>query len=71
MEITELEQRIAVLRSRPILLVCQDRKGREEIMTLEECYRTGSVYLHIAADELDKLLGAELGGDDLPVENQM
>ena len=70
MEIKELEQRIAELRSRPLLLVCRDRKGREKVMTLEECRRTGSVFLHVAADDLDKLLGAELGGDNLPVENQ-
>ena len=33
------------LRSRPLLLVCRDRKGRERIMTLEECRRTSSVYI--------------------------
>lgn len=71
MSITELEQRISELRSRPLLLVCQDAKGCQKIMTLEECRRTGSIFLHVAADDLDKLLGAELGGDDLPVENQM
>jgi len=67
----ELEQQIAVLRSRPLLLVCRDRKGKEQTMSLQECMRTGSVFLHVAADDLDKLLGAELGVDDLPVENQM
>lgn len=71
MEITELEQRISELRSRPLLLVCRDRKGCERIMTPAECCQTGSVFLHVAADDLDKFLGAELGGDDLPVENQM
>lgn len=62
MTIAELEQRIAELRSRPLLLVCRDRKGREKVMTLEECRRTGSVYIHVAADDLDVLLAAELGG---------
>ena len=62
MTIAELEQRIAELRSRPLLLVCRDRKGREKVMTLEECRRTGSVYIHVAADDLDALLSAELGG---------
>ncbi len=61
MTIEELERRIAELRSRPLLLVCRDRKGRERIMTLEECRRTSSVYIHIAADDLDALLSAELG----------
>ena len=62
MTIIELERRIAELRSRPLLLVCRDGKGRERIMTLEECRRTGSVYIHIVADGLDEVLAAELGG---------
>ena len=62
MTIIELERRIAELRSRPLLLVCRDGKGRERIMTLEECRRNGSVYIHIVADGLDELLAAELGG---------
>ena len=63
MTIAELEQRIAELRSRTLLLVCRDRKGREKVMTPAECRRTGSVFLHIAADYLDVLLSAELGGE--------
>ena len=66
----ELEHRILALRSRPLLLVCRDGKGRQKIMSLEECRRTGSVYVHTAADDLDALLSAELGVDALPVENQ-
>ncbi len=64
-----LEQRIAELRSRPLLLVCRTPKGQEKVMTLEECRRTGSAFLHIAADDLDALLSAELGGCDLPKVN--
>ena len=30
-------------------------------MTVAECRRTGSRYVHIAADDLDALLSAELG----------
>ena len=63
MTIAELERRIAELRSHPLLLVCRDRKGRQKVMTLEECRRTGSVYIHVAADDLDALLAAELGGE--------
>lgn len=63
MTIAELEQRIAALRSQPLLLVCRDSKGSQEVMTPAECRRTGSTYIHIAADELDALLSAELGGD--------
>ena len=32
-------------------------------MTLSECVESESKYLHIVADELDALLGHELGGD--------
>ena len=59
----ELEKRIADLRSRPLLLVCQDKKGRQKVMTPEECRRTGSIYIHVAANDLDELLSAELGGE--------
>lgn len=62
MTIAELEQRIAALRSRPLLLVCRTPRGKEQVMSLRECVKTGSVFLHVAADELDKLLAAELGG---------
>lgn len=39
MTLGELGKSIAKLRSRPLMLVCRDRKGREKIMTLEECRR--------------------------------
>ncbi len=61
MTLAELENRIAELRSRP-LLVCRDAKGRMKVMTPEECRRTGSSYIHVAAEDLDALLAAELGG---------
>lgn len=67
MTITELEQRIAELRSRPLLMVCRDRKGRQKVMTPGECRRTGSIYVHIAADDLDALLSAELGGESAQI----
>ena len=62
MTIVELEQQIAELCSRPLLLVYRDRKGHKKIMTLEECRRTGSSYIHVVTDDLDALLSAELGG---------
>lgn len=31
-------------------------------MTVRECVDTGSVFVHVVADELDALLAAELGG---------
>ena len=57
-----LQERVQKLRARPLLLVCRTPKGKEQVMTLEECRRTGSVYIHIAADDLDQLLSVELGG---------
>ncbi len=59
----ELEQRVAELRSHPLLLICRTPKGKEKVMTVAECRRTGSRYVHIAADDLDALLAAELGGN--------
>ena len=63
MMLEELEKRIADLRSRSLLLVCQDKKGRQKVMTLEECRRTRSTYIHVVANDLDELLSAELGGE--------
>ena len=62
MTIAELEQRVMELRSRPLVLVCRTPKGKEQVMSVRECMTTGSVYVHIVADELDELLSAELGG---------
>ena len=64
MTIEELERRIAELRSRPLLLVCRTSRGKEQTMSLRECVKSGSTFLHIAADDLDELLSAELGGDN-------
>lgn len=61
MTIAELEQRVMELRSRPLVLLCRDPKGKEQVMSVRECMATGSVYIHITADELDELLSAELG----------
>lgn len=62
MTMNELDQRIAELRARPLRLLCQTPKGRKQIMTPQECRRTGSRYIHVVIDDLDQLLAAELGG---------
>lgn len=59
--IAELELEIALLRSRPLALLCRTLKGKEQVMTVQECVTTGSVCVHVVADELDALLAAELG----------
>ena len=57
---TDLQERVQHLRARPLLLLCRTPKGKEQTMTLEECRRTGSAYIHIVADDLDQLLSAAL-----------
>ena len=63
MGISELEQRVAEIREKPLQLVCITTTGRMRSMTVQECQETGARFLHVATDELDVLLGAELGGD--------
>lgn len=66
MTVSELEQRIALLRSRPLALLCRTPKGKEQVMTARECVDTGSVFVHVVADELDALLAAEFGNKHSP-----
>lgn len=61
MTLDKLQQQIQQFRTQPLLLICRTPAGKERAMTLEECHRTGSTYVHIAADDLDKLLETELG----------
>lgn len=61
MSVEELEEQVAELRSRPLMVLCRTASGREWIMTIRECVDTRSTYIHVAADELDALLAAELG----------
>lgn len=63
MSINELEQKVAEIRAKPLQLVCVTRKGEKRVMSTRECWETEAKFLHIAADDLDKLLGDELGGD--------
>lgn len=63
MGISELERRVAEIRAKPLQLVCVTAAGRMRLMTARECQETGARFLHVATDELDVLLGAELGGD--------
>lgn len=67
MDVEELEKRIAEIRARPLLVVCRTAGGAERSMTIRECIAAGGVFLHVAADDLDALLGKALGGDHNPV----
>lgn len=61
MTVAELERQIAVLREAPLLLMCRTPSGITQRMSVRECVETGSAFIHIAADELDKLLEQTLG----------
>ena len=63
MGISELERRVAEIRAKPLQLVCVTAAGRMRLMTIQKFWETGARFLHVATDELDVLLGAELGGD--------
>lgn len=63
MGINELERMVSQIRAKPLQLVCVTRKGERRVMSIRECRETEARFLHVVVDELDKLLGAELGGD--------
>lgn len=56
----ELEKRIAEIRSKPLMVVCKTRTGFISVMSVQDCIKTGSQFIHIAADELDVLLDQAL-----------
>lgn len=64
MTIDELEMEIGRLRTRPLMIVCRIPNGTEAVMSVRECVETGGRFLHVAADDLDKLLERELGGGE-------
>lgn len=61
MDFPELERRVSELRTHPLLLRCRLSNGREAVLTVADAVKIGAVYIHIVADDLDKLLAAELG----------
>lgn len=63
MDILELESKVAEIRGRPLQVIGITSTGKARTMTVRECWKTKSKFLHVADDELDALLGAELGGD--------
>lgn len=63
MGIDELEQRIAEIRAKPLLLICQMPSGKHSL-TIRECWESRSRFVHVNCDEIDKVLGASLGGDN-------
>ena len=64
MDVLELENKVAEIRAKPLLLVCAMPTGRICTATVRECWESGGRFLHVADDELDELLGRELGGDN-------
>ena len=58
----ELIQAVRELQARPLVVLARTPAGKVRCMGLEECVRTGSAYLQLVFDDLDKLLEDELGG---------
>ncbi len=58
----ELFRAVRELQARPLVLLCQTPAGKVCCMGLSECIRTGSTFIQVVIDELDKLLEEELGG---------
>lgn len=63
MTLKELERKIEVLRSEPLVLLCRTPAGKEQVMTMQRCKETGSTFIHVVLDDLDVLLERELGGE--------
>ncbi len=56
-----LERRIAELQTQPLVLLCKARDGKVRSMSVSECLESGSSYIHLGFDRLDRLLARELG----------
>lgn len=56
----QLLSEIERIRQKPLVVVCQTPEGKRAAMTIQDCLKIGLPYLHIAADELDRLLDKEL-----------
>lgn len=56
----ELDKQLAILRTKPLQILCRTPAGLEEVMTVKQCQESGSAYLHIVADEVDTLLSESL-----------
>ncbi len=59
----ELSRAVRELQARPLVLLCRTPAGKVRCMGLSECIRTGSTFIQVVVDELDKLLEEELEGD--------
>lgn len=64
MEIDEIETKIDKIRSRPLQLLCLMPSGKMRVLTVRQCWTAKARFLHVVADDLDQLLGAEFGGDN-------
>lgn len=69
MTTVELEASIARLREQPLTVLCVTTTGKARIMTIKECVETGSEFVHVVCNELDKLLETELPRVERRLEN--
>lgn len=59
MDISDLE---AAVRRERIKVLARTPAGRERVMSIAECRRTGSAYIQLVLNEMDSLLEQELKG---------
>ena len=59
----DLEQRIKQIRNKPLLVLCRMPNGRERVLSVDDCIRSGGRYIHVVEDELDATLAEVLEGD--------
>lgn len=64
MDISELEAKIKEIRDGPLKLLCLMPSGKTRVLTVRQCWTAKARFLHVVADDLDQLLGAEFGGDN-------
>lgn len=70
MTLEQIEAEAARIRGQPVKIMCLGQDSKQHILTIAECVRTGSRYIHVVDDALDKFLDDTLGGDSDPIERQ-
>lgn len=63
MDISEIEAKIKEIRDGSLKLLCLMPSGKTRTLTVRECIEAKAKYVHVVVDQLDELLGRELGGD--------
>lgn len=56
----DLQERIDLLRAKPLRILCRTTAGEEKVMSVSDCIKSGASYIHIVDDEIDALLSKTL-----------